>query len=83
MAADFYPAEETDSPAEIIERSFMRRLLAQGVEPGTQITEVELKKTSGHAVLDRAALDIVRNRWRFPAGAERFFEWTCAVELKK
>ncbi|MFI0847459.1 FCD domain-containing protein [Mesorhizobium sp. IMUNJ 23232] len=45
--ADFYPAEETDSPAEIIERSFMRLLLAQGVEPGTQITEVELAREIG------------------------------------
>jgi DNA-binding GntR family transcriptional regulator len=47
LAADFYPAEETDSPAEIIERSFMKRLLAQGVEPGTQITEVELAREIG------------------------------------
>lgn len=47
VTADFYPSEETDSPAEIIERSFMKRLLAQGVEPGTQITEVELAREIG------------------------------------
>jgi DNA-binding GntR family transcriptional regulator len=44
---DFFPAEETDSPAEIVERGFMRRLLAQGVEPGTQITEAELARDLG------------------------------------
>ncbi|TIO51144.1 MAG: GntR family transcriptional regulator, partial [Mesorhizobium sp.] len=31
-AEDFFPEEETDSLAEIIERSFMRRLLAGGAE---------------------------------------------------
>ncbi|MDQ6436563.1 FCD domain-containing protein [Mesorhizobium sp. LHD-90] len=46
-AGDFFPAGETDSPAEIIERSFMRLLLAQGVEPGTHITEVELAREIG------------------------------------
>ncbi|PSJ56536.1 GntR family transcriptional regulator [Kumtagia ephedrae] len=45
--ADFYPAEETDSPADIVERGFMRRLLAQGVEPGTQLTEAELARDMG------------------------------------
>ncbi len=45
--ADFFPAEETDSPAEIVERGFMRRLLAQGVEPGTQIAEAELARDLG------------------------------------
>jgi len=46
-AVDFFPAEETDSPADIVERGFMRRLLAQGVEPGTQITEAELARDLG------------------------------------
>ena len=31
---DYYPAEETDSLSDIIERSFMRRILAGGAEPG-------------------------------------------------
>ena len=34
---DFFPEEETDTLAEIIERSFMRRLLAGGAEAGMQI----------------------------------------------
>ncbi|CZT36490.1 GntR family transcriptional regulator [Rhizobium sp. 9140] len=45
--ADFFPAEETSSLAEIIERSFMRRILAGGAEPGMQINELELARDIG------------------------------------
>lgn len=44
---DYFPAEETDSLAEIIERSFMRRILAGGAEPGMQINELELAREIG------------------------------------
>ncbi|TIS43370.1 MAG: GntR family transcriptional regulator, partial [Mesorhizobium sp.] len=46
-AEDFFPEEETDSLAEIIERSFMRRLLAGGAEAGMQINELELAREIG------------------------------------
>ena len=45
--SDYYPTEETDSLAEIIERSFMRRILAGGAEPGMQINELELAREIG------------------------------------
>lgn len=44
---DYFPTEETDSLAEIIERSFMRRILAGGAEPGMQINELELARDIG------------------------------------
>ncbi|MBN9551588.1 MAG: GntR family transcriptional regulator [Alphaproteobacteria bacterium] len=44
---DFFPDEETDSLAEIIERSFMRRLLAEGAAAGMQINELELAREIG------------------------------------
>lgn len=44
---DYFPTEETDSLAEIIERSFMRRILAGGAEPGMQINELELAREIG------------------------------------
>ncbi len=44
---DFFPEEETDSLSEIIERSFMRRLLASGAEAGMQINELELAREIG------------------------------------
>ncbi|TKB77724.1 MAG: GntR family transcriptional regulator, partial [Mesorhizobium sp.] len=44
---DFFPEEETDTLAEIIERSFMRRLLASGAEAGMQINELELAREIG------------------------------------
>ncbi|MFB2552985.1 GntR family transcriptional regulator [Ensifer soli] len=45
--ADYFPAEETDSLSQIIERSFMRRILAGGAEPGMQINELELARDIG------------------------------------
>ncbi|TPP07164.1 GntR family transcriptional regulator [Rhizobium glycinendophyticum] len=44
---DYFPAEETDSLSEIIERSFMRRILAGGAQPGMQINELELAREIG------------------------------------
>lgn len=46
-ADDYFPEEETDSLSEIIERSFMRRLLAGGAEAGMQINELELAREIG------------------------------------
>jgi len=45
--ADFFPDDETDSLAQIIERSFMRRLLAGGAQAGVQINELELAREIG------------------------------------
>ncbi|SIQ84075.1 transcriptional regulator, GntR family [Rhizobium sp. RU20A] len=47
LEADFFPTEETDSLSEIIERSFMRRILAGGAQPGMQINELELAREIG------------------------------------
>lgn len=47
VAADYFPTAETDSLSEIIERSFMRRILAGGAEPGMQINELELAREIG------------------------------------
>lgn len=47
VATDYFPTEETDSISEIIERSFMRRILAGGAEPGMQINELELAREIG------------------------------------
>jgi DNA-binding GntR family transcriptional regulator len=45
--ADYFPTEETDSPSQVIERAFLRRLLAGGAEPGMQINELELAREIG------------------------------------
>ena len=47
VAADYFPIEETDSLSEIIERTFMRRILAGGAQPGMQINELELAREIG------------------------------------
>jgi DNA-binding GntR family transcriptional regulator len=47
VAADHFPTEETDPLSDIIERSFMRRILDGGAEPGMQINETDLAREIG------------------------------------
>lgn len=47
VEADYFPDDETDSLTQIIERSFMRKLLAEGAEAGMQINELELARDIG------------------------------------
>jgi DNA-binding GntR family transcriptional regulator len=44
---DYFPEDETDSLSQIIERSFMKRILAGGSQPGMQINELELARDIG------------------------------------
>lgn len=44
---DFFPEIETSSLSSIIERSFMKRILAGGAQPGMQINELELAREIG------------------------------------
>jgi DNA-binding GntR family transcriptional regulator len=44
---DYFPDDETNSLNEIIERSFMKRILTGEAEPGTQINEAELAREIG------------------------------------
>ncbi len=46
-AKDFFPSEETDSLHDIIERSFMQRILSDDAAPGMQINELELAREIG------------------------------------
>jgi len=45
--ADFFPSEETNSLHDIIERSFMQRILSDDAAPGMQINELELAREIG------------------------------------
>lgn len=44
---DFFPDEETNSLNDVIEKSFMKRILTGDAEPGTQINEAELAREIG------------------------------------
>ncbi|MET0258787.1 MAG: GntR family transcriptional regulator, partial [Methylobacterium sp.] len=50
QASDAYPPGETDSLDAIIERGFMRRILAGGAEPGDMIGEADLARDLGVGV---------------------------------
>ncbi len=52
------------------------------VDASGQITSAEVQKSSRFSVLDDAALRIVKNRWRFPAGPLRDYVWPCVFQLK-
>lgn len=44
---DYFPEEETNALADIIERSFMRKLLTESAQAGMQINELELAREIG------------------------------------
>lgn len=44
---DYFPAEETSSLHDVIERSFMQRILSDDAQPGMQINELELAREIG------------------------------------
>lgn len=51
------------------------------VEPTGAITSVSVQKSSGHSILDDAAVSVVKNRWRFPADEKkRLYIWPCIFE---
>jgi TonB family protein len=52
------------------------------VDTGGTITEAKIQKTSGFTVLDEAALDVVKKRWRFPPGKARWLHWPCSFKLE-
>ena len=43
------------------------------VDASGAITDVSLQKSSGYALLDEAALDAIKSRWRFPPGKNRWY----------
>ena len=47
LTDDFFPDDETNSLNDIIEKSFMRRILTGDVRPGAQINEAELAREIG------------------------------------
>ena len=52
------------------------------VDPSGAVTSVKVQKTSGFTVLDDAALQVVKNRWRFPPGPPRYYYWPCTFQLQ-
>jgi protein TonB len=45
------------------------------------ITEAKVYKSSGYPVLDEAALEVVKRRWRFPGGQPRLYRWPCIFQF--
>jgi protein TonB len=58
-----------------------RVVLEIRVDESGSPTSVEVMKTSGFGVLDRAAQKCVKEEWRFPPGNKRWFTWECVFKL--
>lgn len=53
------------------------------VAPSGAINSAVVYKSSGFPVLDEAALDVVKKRWRFPPAAqERWLHWPCTFKME-
>lgn len=44
---DFFPSSETDSISDLVERSFMQRILSSDMKPGDRISEIDLAREIG------------------------------------
>jgi len=51
------------------------------VEASGEISSVKVFKSSGFGVLDDAATDVVKHRWRFPPGQPRLYHWPCIFKF--
>jgi len=52
------------------------------VEENGTVSSAKVFKTSGFSVLDEAALQVVQQRWRFPPGPKRWYQWSCTFQLQ-
>jgi periplasmic protein TonB len=52
------------------------------VDASGQVSVARLQKSSGTPSLDQAALDVVKQRWRFPPGALRNYYWVCTFQMQ-
>ena len=53
------------------------------VEPSGAVSEAKVLKTSGFTILDEAAVEVVKSRWRFPPGSKRDYVWDCTFKLEQ
>jgi len=53
------------------------------VDASGTLTEAKVLKSSGFPVLDEAALDLVKHRWRFPPGKPNLYTWSCTFQLPR
>lgn len=51
------------------------------VEPSGAVANASVHQTSGHEILDNAAVDVVKTRWRFPPDGRRLFLWPCVFQM--
>ena len=88
-ATEFKPGSGTpitpqpEYPALALRRGYEGKVVINfTVDVSGSVGRVELGRSSGFTVLDDAALNVVRNRWRFPPGAVRHHFVEIIFQLK-
>lgn len=76
-----FPAPSYPSAARALRQQGMVRLLIN-VETNGLPTSVDVLSSSGSGLLDNAALDQVRRRWRWPSGPERKYIAPIRFEIR-
>lgn len=56
--------------------------LAIELDTNGAVTALKVQKTSGHNILDETAMDVVKNKWRFPPGEKRSYLWDCTFKIQ-
>ncbi len=81
MAGGVYP--EPAYPGYAIRNRLQGTVVLEfSVDASGAVTSVTVQKTSGFPSLDDAAMKVVKERWRFPAGAARSYYKPFTFELK-
>ncbi len=52
------------------------------VDEAGSVSSAKVQKSSGFPALDDAAVDVVKNRWRFPPGKPQWLLWPCTFRLQ-
>jgi len=52
------------------------------VDASGTISSAKVQKSSGYPVLDEAALEVVKTRWRFPAGEPKYWYYPFVFQIQ-
>lgn len=70
-------------PALALRRGYEGKVAVEfAVTPSGAVTDVKLRSSSGHAVLDEEVLQTVRERWSFPPGQPRYHYFETVFKMK-
>lgn len=75
---------DPDYPAMAVRNKWQGTVVVEiHVNESGVINDVKLARSSGNSILDDAAMDVVKKRWRFmPTGKPQWLSWSCKFQLQ-